>query len=316
MKTGIVTRKALGRYAVVSGGETWDCGISSKLLKELVFPIADPSSLPKRVVAVKGIKSVDPVAVGDEVEFTEGDDGTGMIMRVLPRRTKLSRLAAGPKPVEQVIVANIDQVVIVVAAAKPKPKWNLLDRYLVNAEASSVPALVCITKMDLVDETRFRRDVGVYLDLGYRLIFTSAIMGTGIEEMRDALKDRASVLAGISGVGKTTLINTLQPGLGLRVREVSKSTGKGMHATTWLEMFDLDLGGRIIDTPGMREFGLWNVPDEDLPVLFPEMRPYVGRCRFGLSCSHTHEPGCAIKEAVEEGEILERRYRSYLNIRE
>jgi ribosome biogenesis GTPase len=266
------------------------------------------------VVAVDDINMIDPIAVGDEVAFIDSGDGTGMITEILPRTRKLSRQAAGKKPLEQVIVSNADQVIPVLAAAKPKPKWKLLDRYLATAEAADHPAIVCITKMDLANCDTLIDDVSVYRRIGYPVILTSAVTGEGLDELENVLKDRTSVLLGKSGVGKTTLLNAIQPGLGLRINDVSNSTGKGKHTTSHLEMFELECGGRIIDTPGMREFGIWNADTMDIAGLFPEMRPYIGSCRFGLGCSHTHEPGCAIKEAVEAGDIAYHRYQSYLDI--
>jgi ribosome biogenesis GTPase len=168
--------------------------------------------------------------------------------------------------------------------------------------------------MDLVDENSFREDLRVYEEIGYPVVLTSAEGSTGLEEFKEAIKGKVSIFVGKSGVGKTSLLNAIQPGLGLRVREVSDVTGKGKHATSHLEMFELDFGGSVVDTPGMREFGLWKGEDFDMAYLFREMRPYIGQCKFGAGCSHTHEPGCAIKEAVEAGEISERRYESYVRM--
>jgi ribosome biogenesis GTPase len=312
---GRVFKKSLGQYFVKADGRVVTCSISNRFRKDLVYPLADPASIRPHVVAVKDISMVDPIAIGDEVSFIDSGDGSGMISEVLPRKNKLSRRAAGKKPLEQVIVANVDQIVAVFAAAKPTPKWRLLDRYLADAEAVSIPVLICITKLDLVNEEGFREKVKVYEDIGYPVVFTSALTGRGIEEFKDVLKNRVSLLMGKSGVGKTTLLNTIQPGLGLRVSEVSKSTGKGKHITSHLEMFELDFGGSVVDTPGMREFGLWNCDSVDLASLFREMRPFISLCRFGMDCSHTHEPGCAIKEAVQTGDISEARYESYLRMR-
>ena len=257
---------------------------------------------------------VDPIAIGDVVSFIDAGDGRGVIKEVLPRKSKFSRRAPGPRPIEQVVVANIDQAVIVFAAAHPKPKWTLLDRYLVDAESVDLPALICITKMDLADEALLSADVKMYEGIEYRVLLTSAMSGLGLDEFKAALRGKVSVLLGKSGVGKTTLLNAIQPKLGLRVAEVSKSTGKGRHTTSHLEMFELDFGGEIIDTPGMKEFALHNSGEIDLASLFREMRPFIGQCRFGSNCSHSHEPDCAIKEAVLAGEISERRYKSYLRM--
>jgi len=314
VRHGIVFRKSLGRYSVHADGRVVLCSISNKLRKHLLYPSADPSSVRSRVVGVEHIKAVDPIAVGDAVSFIDSSDGTGMITKVLPRRTTLSRNAPGGKGLEQVVAANVDQIVAVFAAARPAPKWGLLDRHLVSAESSSLPAVICITKIDLVEEG-FLDEVRVYEQIGYTVVLTSAVVGTGLEESKQALSGRLSVLVGKSGVGKTTLLNAIQPDLGLRVAEVSDKTNKGKHTTSHLEMFELDFGGSIIDTPGMREFGVWGVDTKDLVQLFPEMRRYIGRCRFGASCSHSHEPGCVIKQAVEGGEIAQRRYNSYLRLK-
>jgi ribosome biogenesis GTPase len=316
--SGVVFKKTLGHYWVSVDGALVRCTLSSRLRKVLIYPFADTSSLHPRVQDVEEIRMADPVTIGDIVNFTpEGE--TGLIVEVHERTNALVRRAAGPKPLEQVIVANIDQVVCVLAAARPAPSWDLLDRYLVAAEASGLPAVVCITKTDLVEPAALADEVRVYERIGYPVLLTSAANGAGIDQLRETLTGRASVLTGKSGVGKTSLLNAIQPGLGLRVNEVSSKTGKGKHTTTHLEMFALGdgpgFGGSVVDTPGMREFALWNVNDRELASLFPEMEPYVGACRFGLSCSHHHEPGCAIKEAVAEGAISARRHQSYLKLR-
>jgi ribosome biogenesis GTPase len=315
MEYGQVFRKSTGQYFVKADGKIVVCSISSTLRKHLVYPTADPTSVRPHVVEVKDIKTVDPVAIGDMVSFVDAGNDSGMITEILPRRNKLSRSAAGRKPLEQVIVANIDQVIPVVAAARPAPKWRLLDRYLADAEAAGIPVLICITKLDLADENRLMEGVGIYERIGYPAVLTSAVSGKGIDECKEMLEGRISVLVGKSGVGKTTLLNAIQPGLGLRVREVSGSTGKGKHTTSHLELFELDCGGGVVDTPGMREFSLWDIDGTDVASLFPEMRPYIGHCRFGLNCSHTHEPECAIKEAVEAGDIAESRYESYVRMK-
>ncbi len=308
---GLVVRKSQGAYAVERGDRVIPCGISNQLRKQLIYPTADPGSRRHRVDAVVGIKAIDPVAIGDLVRYVEAGDGSGVIHEVLPRKNKLVRRAAGLKPLEQVIVANVDQVVVVVAAALPEPKWELLDRYLAATESRDLPALILLTKLDLVGRDLLHAAIADYQTIGYRVILTSAHTGEGIDELREALRDRMSVVVGQSGVGKSSILNAVEPGLGLRVNEVSAVTGKGKHTTSHLEMFKLAFGGAIVDTPGMREFGLWEVDDADLAENFVELRPYLGRCRFGLDCQHTHEPGCAVKAAVTAGDIGERRYESY-----
>jgi ribosome biogenesis GTPase len=315
MQNGTVFKKSLGHYGIHVDGRVVTCSISNKLRKQLVYPIADPASIRPHVVAVVDIREVDPIAIGDVVRFVDAGDGSGMITEVLPRKNKLARYATGPKPLEQVIVANVDQIVTVLAAAQPAPNWRMLDRYLATAEAANIPARICITKMDLAEEQRLMEMVRIYQDIGYPVLLTSARSGRGVDEFKQTLKDRVSVFVGMSGVGKTSLLNAMQPGLGLRVKEVSSATGKGKHATSHLEMFALDCGGGIVDTPGMKLFGLWRIDEIDLASLFVEMHAYVGRCRFGIDCSHDHEPGCAIKQAVEAGRITVQRYESYLRMR-
>lgn len=318
---GVVYKKAIGNYFVQAGDQVVTCSISTKLRRQLLYPIADPNSIRPHVVGVQDIDAVDPVAVGDVVSFVDAHDGAGMITAVLPRKSKLVRRSAVPRPgahpLEQTIVANLDQVVPVFSAAQPAPKWNLLDRYLASAESQYLAALVCITKLDLASEDEeLLAEVEYYRKIGYPVILTSAVTGSGLGEFKKALAGRVSVFVGKSGVGKSSLLNAIQPGLGLRVNAVNAATGKGRHTTTNLEMISLEVGGGVVDTPGMREFGLWDVDEDDLAMLFPEMRPLVGKCRFGLDCYHETEPGCAILEAVSTGWISARRYQSYLKLTE
>jgi ribosome biogenesis GTPase len=317
---GVVYRKTLGHYTVRANGRDIDCVLSSLLRKQLIYPIADPTSLRHRVRAVREIEHIDPVAIGDRVRYIDAGDGSGMINEVLPRQSTLSRPAPvpGKRVFEQVIVSNVDQVVPVFAAASPTPKWGLLDRYLVSAEASRLPVLIVITKLDLAFKNpRLEADLEIYHRIGYSICMVSSVSGQGLDELKGALASRTSVLIGKSGVGKTSLLNAIQPGLGLRVKEVSRGeVGKGRHATTHLEMFGLEVGGALVDTPGMREFGLWDVSGEDLALYFPEMAGYIGQCKFGLSCRHDGEPGCAIRQAVMVEKISPYRYKSYLNLRE
>ena len=316
---GVVFRKNLGHYTVHTEERDIDCVLSSRLRKELIYPTADPSSLRHRVQRVREIEHVDPVAIGDLVMFTDAGDSSGMITEILPRRNKLSRPATTPgqRVFEQVIVSNVNQVIPVFAAANPPPKWHLLDRYLVSAEASELPALICITKIDLLsDRSEIDGVVDSYRKIGYNVLYVSAATGEGLEEIKQAFRGQISVMVGKSGVGKTSLLNAIQPGLGLRVKEVSRGElGKGMHTTTYLEMFPLDFGGAVIDTPGMREFGLWDVDNDSLDQFFPEMRPLIGKCKFGLDCIHDEEPGCAVRRAVVDGTISPYRYQSYIKLR-
>ncbi len=320
--TGVVYKKTIGNYLVHTDGQALPCELSPRLRKKLIYPTADPGSLHHRVQKVVEIEHVDPLAVGDEVRCILAEENKGLIVELLPRRNKLTRKSAVPMPsahpFEQVIVTNIDQVVAVIAAAQPAPKWNLLDRYLASAEAGEIEALICITKLDLVKDldNELKPLLDEYQAIGYAHVLTSAVTGEGIDQLREALKGRTSVFVGKSGVGKSALLNHLQPGLGLKVKEVNQVTGKGRHTTSHLEMFGLDSGGAIVDTPGTREFGLWEFDGDNLALLFREMQPLVGRCRFRLDCQHDDEPGCAIRNAVVDGRISPRRYQSYLRLKE
>jgi ribosome biogenesis GTPase / thiamine phosphate phosphatase len=317
---GVVFRKTLGHYTVHSDGREIDCTLSSLLHKQLIFPTADPTSLRHTVQQVRELEHVDPVAIGDRVRYVDAGPGRGMITEILPRNSKLSRPAPvpGQRVFEQVIVSNADLVLPVFSAANPTPKWGLLDRYLVTAEAAGLPALIVINKLDLAwKNPELEHEIEVYRRIGYLVHLVSAVTGKGIEELKRALQGKLSVMVGKSGVGKTSLLNAIQPGLGLHVKAVSQGEiGKGRHTTTHLEMFEMDFGGALTDTPGMREFGLWNISPEELADLFPEMAEYVGQCKFGLSCHHDREPGCAIRKAVMAGAISPYRYQSYMRMRE
>jgi ribosome biogenesis GTPase len=200
------------------------------------------------------------------------------------------------------------------SVAQPAPQWQLLDRYLASVEVSELAALICLTKLDLIrgadSEKTILRHAEEYSALGYTVLLTSAGSGEGIDALRDKLAGKLSVLIGKSGVGKTSLLNALQPGLGQQ--KSTRSSTKAANTTTHLEMFGLEGGGYIVDTPGMKQFGLWAIEPEDVALQYREIAPYVGRCKFGLDCTHHHEPGCAVKVALKRGEISQRRYESHL----
>jgi len=261
------------------------------------------------------------LAVGDEVTLERDEQGgSWAIGEIMPRRSQLARRAPGGGHGERIVAANVDQVVIVFAAAKPEPHPRMLDRFLVIAEGNALAARVVVNKTDLVGEPSARERFADYARAGYPLHFTSAKDGTGIDAMRAALRGRTSVLSGPSGVGKSSLLNALYPGLNLRVGEISESVNKGRHTTVGALLHPLpsvggEPGGFVVDTPGLREVGLWGLPLQGLDRCFPEFRSFLDECRFA-DCTHAVEPGCAVRAAVERGEVSADRYASYLKLRE
>ncbi|MBN1588904.1 MAG: ribosome small subunit-dependent GTPase A [Pirellulales bacterium] len=255
------------------------------------------------------------VAVGDRVLFrpVESGDGQtreGLIERVEPRRGSLCRTSRGR---QHVLVTNVDQVLIVTSVAEPRIKPNLIDRLLISAEKSGIRPVVCINKIDLVDPALFQPLVGVYSQMGYEVFLLSAKTGFGLDALRRLLTDRESVLTGQSGVGKSSLLNLVDPTLKLRVSAISADTQKGRHTTSTARLIPLDCGGYVVDTPGIRQFELWDVIPEEVAGYFRDLRPYVNFCRFP-DCTHTHEVDCAVKDAVADGRLDERRYESYCHL--
>ena len=267
------------------------------------------------------IDETNPLAVGDHVRLRMEDDGTGLITEIEPRENQLSRRAAGRKAAvrEHVIVTNVDRAWCVQSTFGPKVNPGFVDRFLVAAEASHIPAGLIINKADLLDgEPRAQEAMafweGLYSGLGYPVLLTSAQTGRGVEAFREALADRVSVVSGPSGVGKSSLLNAVDPDLDLATSEVSEKTQKGRHTTTFATLFKV-AGGWVADTPGIREFGIWDMSPQDLGGYFVEFRPFIPDCRFP-DCTHAHEPGCAVQEAVDNGDITPERYGSYLGILE
>ena len=292
---GLVVRSQSGFYTVETETGQWVCRLRGRLKQ--------------------GPRQGDVVALGDWVKVTPLEDRTGAIEEIEPRRRMLSRMAPLPQgEYQQIIIANPDQAVFVFACAEPEPRLGMLDRYLVIAEKQSLPALIVANKVDLVGAPGAHETFGFYASLGYPVLYTSALIGLGVEDLRQRLEGKLSVFSGPSGVGKSSLLNAIQPGLGLEARQVSQATSKGRHTTVVRELFPLKGGGYVADTPGLKALALWDIEAEELDGYFPELRPLVKHCLFS-DCTHVHEPGCAVREAVTEGRVHPRRYQSYLSIR-
>lgn len=267
------------------------------------------------------IDETNPLAVGDRVTLRVDTDGTGLVTGIAPRENQLSRRAAGRKAaiMEHVIVANVDRAWCIQSTFGPKFNAGFVDRLLVAAEASHIPAALVINKVDLLeDESRAQEAISfwaqLYRQLGYPVLLTSADTGEGVDAFRNALANQTSVVSGPSGVGKSSLLNAVEPGLDLRTAEISDKTQKGRHTTTFATLHRV-AGGWVADTPGVREWGIWDMEPEALGGYFVEFRPFIPNCRFP-DCTHDHEPGCAVAEAEERGEITPERYGSYLQMLE
>jgi ribosome biogenesis GTPase len=299
---GLVIKAQSGFFAVRTEHGTFACQLRGRLKKNRL--------------------STDLAAVGDRVLILPSADGNASIEEVLPRSRCLSRRAVGAggrgrsnrREFEQVIVANPDQAVFIFACADPEPHLRMLDRFLVAAERAGIPSIVCANKIDLVDPVSAEALFGPYRKVGYPVLFVSAKTGAGMESLRALLRGKISVLSGPSGVGKSSLLNAIQPGLGLAVGTVSHSHQKGLHTTVVPELIELAEGGYVADTPGLRAIAFWDINPEELDAYFPEIRPLVDQCAFG-DCTHENTPGCAVERAVREGKVSPQRYDSYLRLR-
>ncbi|MAS36389.1 MAG: ribosome small subunit-dependent GTPase A [Anaerolineaceae bacterium] len=300
---GLVVKDQSGFFWVeVNNGKIYVCRLRGKLMEEA--------------------QSSDIAAVGDRVTIQVVDEETGIIEEVAERTSALSRAArtegnrgAGQAEREQVIIANADQALFVFAAASPLPNFKVLDRFLVAGEISGIEELVLVVnKIDLEDPSQVRARFAVYEQLGYPILYTCALEGIGVDALRERLSGHISVFTGPSGVGKTSLLNAIQPGLARSVKSVG-SRDEGLHTTRDSALIKLESGGYIADTPGIRTLNLWDVEPEELDAYFVEIAPYVEQCRFG-DCAHVNEPGCAVRQAVDDGKISQDRYRSYLQLRD
>lgn len=283
----------------------------SKLPQWELFP-----AVIKGKLRLKGFNSTNPIAVGDVVEYDRNEGELATIRNILPRKNHIIRKSTNLSRQSHVIASNLDMVFLIVTVEQPEVKLPFVDRFLVTCEAYNVPATIILNKMDLYSEQGLQMVEAfkeIYGHAGYRVIESSAATGLGIEEIRECCKDKVVLFSGQSGVGKSSLISALDPDLNLRVGEISAYHQQGKHTTTFYEMHPISTGGFVIDTPGIRGFGLVDVSQLELSGYFPEMLRVEDNCRFA-PCTHTHEPGCAVKEAVENGEISVERYESYLGM--
>ena len=283
----------------------------SKLPQWELFP-----AVIKGKLRLKGFNSTNPIAVGDVVEYDRNEGELATIRNILPRKNHIIRKSTNLSRQSHVIASNLDMVFLIVTVEQPEVKLPFVDRFLVTCEAYNVPATIILNKMDLYSEQGLQMVEAfkeIYGHAGYRVIESSAATGLGIEEIRECCKDKVVLFSGQSGVGKSSLISALDPELNLRVGEISAYHLQGKHTTTFYEMHPISTGGFVIDTPGIRGFGLVDVSQLELSGYFPEMLRVEDNCRFA-PCTHTHEPGCAVKEAVENGEISVERYESYLGM--
>lgn len=294
---GLIIKSTGSNYIVESDGSLVDCKIRGKLRLE-------------------GMRTTNPVAVGDIVEFDMEDAVTGVIKQIEKRKNYIIRKATNLSKESHIIAANMDQCMLVTTLIMPETSLEFVDRFLVTAEAYKVPAILVFNKSDIYADGLqdvLNETIEIYESVGYKCVKVSSVTGEGISELRELLKDKTTLISGNSGTGKSTLINTVNPGLDLKTGEISSYSLAGKHTTTFAEMFKLDFGGRIIDTPGIKGFGMTRMSVEDVSHNFPEIFSRLSGCKF-YNCTHVHEPGCAVKQAVEDGEISPSRYHSYISI--
>ncbi|MBO5686481.1 MAG: ribosome small subunit-dependent GTPase A [Alistipes sp.] len=292
--SGVVVRATGSWYEVLSNGERLQCRIRGKL-------------------RLKGVRSTNPVVVGDRVEGVCDEQGNYLITQIEPRTNYVIRRASNLSKESHIIAANIDRALLMVTLRQPETALEFVDRFLVTCEAYKVPVTLLLAKADLQEEAEVAAFRAIYEPIGYPVMTVSATTGEGVEQVRELLVGATTLLSGNSGVGKSTLVQRIDPSLDIRTGEISDSHHKGRHTTTFSTMYPLSEGGFLIDTPGIKGFGLLDIDNEELWHYFPEMMHYGRECRF-YNCTHTHEPGCAVVAALEEGRIAPERYESYLKM--
>lgn len=292
--SGVVVRATGSWYEVLTEGERLQCRIRGKL-------------------RLKGVRSTNPVVVGDRVMGITDEQGNHLIVDIEPRRNYVIRRASNLSKESHIIAANIDRALLMVTLRQPETALEFVDRFLVTCEAYKIPVVLLLSKSDLQDPEALAAFRAIYEPIGYRVLEVSTATGEGVEQVRELLIGATTLLSGNSGVGKSTLVQVIDPTLDIRTGEISDSHHKGRHTTTFSTIYPLVEGGYVIDTPGIKGFGLIDIEEEELWHYFPEMMHYGQECRF-YNCTHTHEPGCAVIAALEEGAIAEQRYESYLKM--
>lgn len=295
--TGIVVKSTGSHYLVrIENGEVLDCVLKGKL-------------------RLDGRKTTNPVAVGDKVDVErEGEDT--VINNIYPRKNYIIRKSINLSKQAQILASNLDQAVLVATLVSPRTSLGFIDRFLITAEAYSIPAKLIFNKSDILDEELLKLQqeiIDIYTNVGYECFVVSGLNGQNLDKIKSLLKDKTTLIAGHSGVGKSTLINAIEPRLNIKTGDISAAHAKGMHTTTFAELHELSFGGFIIDSPGIKELGLVEMKKEEVGHYFPEIRERMNGCKFN-NCLHVNEPKCAIKDAVENGEISEERFHSYLGI--
>jgi ribosome biogenesis GTPase len=335
--TGVVLNGAHGVYDVHTDSGVLRCTLRGKLKKayaraqsakslqkarprydKILAQTSRAERLERRAQAQEGgeIATLARLSIGDRVKLRRLDDNNGLIEEILPRQSALSRKDAGSsdkKAMQQTLLANLDQVMLVFAVAHPEPHFGMLDRYLVICESAELRPIICLNKVDLPHSPEIEEAAALYSSIGYTVLWTSTRSEESIEKLRAMLPDHITLFTGPSGVGKSSLVNAIEPGMAIRTGLVSDATGKGKHTTSGSQLYPLSGGGWLADSAGIRELAAWNVAEDEVADCFVEFRPFIGKCTYS-DCLHIDEDGCAIRRAVEDGLINERRYRSYVRI--